>query len=57
MVGARAEPKEILYPRAEVARRQGAGVETETTSPREAYAVFPHWQPERPARGDLPWWC
>ena len=55
MAGARAEPKEILYPRAEVALRHGAGVETETTSAREAYAASPHWQPERPTRGDLPW--
>jgi uncharacterized cupin superfamily protein len=55
MVGARAEPREILYPRAEVACRHGAGVETETTSAREAYAASPHWHPERPARDDLPW--
>ena len=55
MVGARAEPREILYPRAEVACRHGAGVETETTWARGAYAASPHWPPERPARDDLPW--
>jgi len=32
----------------EAALRRGAGVETETHSPHEAYSPFPHWQPGRP---------
>jgi hypothetical protein len=43
------EDKSIVCPSSELARRHGAGVETETSSPSEAYASFPHWQPERPA--------
>jgi uncharacterized cupin superfamily protein len=48
MAGARNENRSIVYPRSELARRHGAGVETETTSAKEAYAPFPHWQAERP---------
>ncbi|MBA3329515.1 MAG: cupin domain-containing protein [Actinobacteria bacterium] len=50
MAGARANwpDKGILYPRSELALRHCAGVETETSSPREAYAPFPKWQPGRP---------
>jgi uncharacterized cupin superfamily protein len=48
MTGARGTDKQIGYPRSEPALRQGAGVEAETDSPREAYASFPHWQPQRP---------
>ena len=56
MTGSRAGDRGIVYPRSEVARRHGAGVETETRSPTEAYAPFPHWQPGRPARWrELPW--
>jgi hypothetical protein len=33
-----------VYPRSEPALRHGAGVETETTSPPEAYARFPKWE-------------
>jgi uncharacterized cupin superfamily protein len=58
MTGARRgwPEKGIVYPRAEVARRHGAGVETETSSPAEAYASFPSWKPGRPDRWDgLPW--
>jgi uncharacterized cupin superfamily protein len=56
MTGARTEEKSIVYPSSEPARSHGAGVETETSSPSEAYAPFPHWQPNRPARwGRLPW--
>jgi hypothetical protein len=48
--------KHITYPRSELARRDRAGVEGETNSPAEAYAPFPHWQPERPHGWDgLPW--
>jgi uncharacterized cupin superfamily protein len=56
MTGARTRDKDTVYPRSELARRHGAGVETETRSPSEAYAPFPHWQPERPdAWNELPW--
>ena len=48
MVGARTNPRSILYPRSELALRHGAGVEADTTSPKEAYAPFPTWQPGRP---------
>jgi uncharacterized cupin superfamily protein len=56
MIGGRTREKSIVYPRSEPALRRGAGVETETSSPAEAYAPFPHWQPGRPEnwRG-LPW--
>jgi uncharacterized cupin superfamily protein len=56
MTGARTGGKSIVYPRSSLARRHGAGVESETSSASKAYAPFPHWQPERP--GDwtgLPW--
>jgi uncharacterized cupin superfamily protein len=48
MTGARGADRRIVYPRSETALRHGAGVEVETDSPREAYAPFPHWQPQRP---------
>ena len=48
MTGGRTREKAIVYPRSELARRHGAGVETETSSPSEAYAPFPHWQLGRP---------
>jgi len=53
MVGCRTREWHIVYPRAEVALANGAGVETETDSPREAYAPFPHWRVDRP--DELPW--
>jgi hypothetical protein len=58
MVGARIgwPEKGIVYPRSVLARRHGAGVDTETTSPAEAYAPFPRWQPGPPVGWDgLPW--
>ncbi len=56
MTGARTRTKHTVYPRSEVARRHGAGVDTETASPAEAYAEFPHWQPGQPAGWNgLPW--
>jgi uncharacterized cupin superfamily protein len=56
MTGARRKDRAIVYPRSEPARRHGAGVEAETSSPPEAYARFPHWQPGRPqSTGGLPW--
>jgi uncharacterized cupin superfamily protein len=56
MTGARHAGGSIVYGEFEVARRHGAGVETETHSPHEAYAPYPHWQRGRPASWDsLPW--
>jgi len=56
MTGARREGGTIVYPRSEIARARNAGVETETESPREAYAPFTHWRLGRPdAWLDLPW--
>jgi uncharacterized cupin superfamily protein len=56
MTGARTREKRIVYPRSEVALRHGAGVGEETSSPSEAYARFPHWQPERPESWNrVPW--
>ena len=56
MVGARREGKTILYPRSETALARGAGVETETGRPPEAYAPFPAWRLGRPdAWAGLPW--
>ncbi len=58
MVGARQgwPDKGILYPRSEVALRHGAGVEVDTTTPAEAYARFPRWQPGPPdSWAGLPW--
>ena len=43
MAGARSESNTITYPRDDAALRHGAGVETETQVPREAYAPFPRW--------------
>jgi len=54
--GARVAERSIVYPRSEPALRHGAGVETETDSPADAYAELPHWQRGRPQRWDvLPW--
>jgi uncharacterized cupin superfamily protein len=56
MTGGRTRQNDTVYPRSELARRHSAGVETETSSPTEAYAPFPHWQPERPDTWNgLPW--
>src|SRR5947208_2375981 len=56
MTGARAENKEIVYPRSELAMRHGAGVETETSSGAEAYAPFPKWTDGQPKTWNgLPW--
>jgi len=56
MTGARDPGSTINYPESEVAQRHGGGVETETPSPHEAYARFPHWRLERPPAWDhLPW--
>ena len=55
MTGARTREHSIVYPRSELALRHGAGVETETTAPKEAYAPFPRWEPGRPSFAGLPW--
>jgi uncharacterized cupin superfamily protein len=56
MVGRRSAERTLFYPSSDLARRYGASVDTETSSPNEAYAPFQHWQPERPDRWDeLPW--
>jgi uncharacterized cupin superfamily protein len=58
MTGARKgwPEKGIVYVRSELALRHGAGVETETTSPAEAYGPFPKWQPGPPDDwSGLPW--
>ncbi len=44
MTGGRTREERIVYPRSELARRHGAGVEKETVEPAEAYASFPKWQ-------------
>jgi uncharacterized cupin superfamily protein len=56
MLGARSDGHRTTYPVEPAARHRGAGVDTETDSPRAAYAGRPHWQPGRieAARG-LPW--
>jgi uncharacterized cupin superfamily protein len=57
MTGARREGKTILYPVAEHALARGAGVETETPSPMEAYAPFGHWRLGRPDGCTAPPWA
>jgi uncharacterized cupin superfamily protein len=56
MTGARHEDDTIVYPRSEPARARGAGVETDTPDPGEAYAPFARWRLGPPdAWPDLPW--
>ena len=56
MTGRRTREKQTVYPQSDLASRYGAGVETETSSAAEAYAPFPHWEPERPESSKgLPW--
>ena len=61
MVGARVPgwpAHGIVFPRSEIALRHGVGVETETSSPAEAWAELgvPGWKLERPDDWDtLPW--
>ena len=48
--------KGIVYPRSEVALRNGVGVESETRVPAEAYAPFPTWTNGPPESWEgLPW--
>jgi uncharacterized cupin superfamily protein len=57
MTGARTPEKRIVYPRSELALSHAAGVETETSSPSDAYASRPHWQLGRPDSWNrLPWY-
>jgi uncharacterized cupin superfamily protein len=55
MTGARIDEGTILYPRSEAVAGHGAAAIVETSSPHEAYALNPHWQPGRPASAGLPW--
>ena len=56
MTGTRRAGRPIHYPVSELALRHGAGVETATTSPREAYASYADDVPDRPPYWDqLPW--
>ena len=56
IVGARTPDKSIVYPDSEPARGHGAGVETGTSSPKEAYSGFPFWTPSRPSScPEVPW--
>jgi len=56
MVGARKPDKSILYPDSRLAHTHSAAADAERTSPAEAYAAFPHWQPGRPSTwATLPW--
>ena len=56
MTGARVgwPEKGIVYPRSELALRHGAGVETETTSPAEAYAELPGLAARASGRAQIP---
>jgi uncharacterized cupin superfamily protein len=54
MVGSRTGEWTVRYPVSELARRHGAGVEVETTDPREAYTVE-GFEPSR--RGRPPYWA
>jgi quercetin dioxygenase-like cupin family protein len=56
MTGARRDGDSIRYPRSDVARAHGAGVDAETPKPSEAYAPFTPWRLGRPdAWKELPW--
>jgi uncharacterized cupin superfamily protein len=56
MIGGRTRGKATVYARSDLALRHGAGVETETGVPAEAYARFPPWRDGRPASfAGLPW--
>ena len=56
MTGIRRPGRPIVYPVSELALRHAAGAETETPSPREAYASYADERVERPPYWDsLPW--
>jgi len=49
-------PERCVAAHLQLARRHGAGVQTETSSPAEAYAAFSHWRLGRPdGWAALPW--
>ena len=54
MAGSRRPDAGLVYPVSDLARRYGAGVEQETSEPREAYAGWPEFAPRRYRLGDLP---
>jgi uncharacterized cupin superfamily protein len=54
LIGARTPGAEIVYPLSDLARKHGAGVEEETTSPDEAYRPFPEVTDTAYRRGWLP---
>jgi uncharacterized cupin superfamily protein len=53
-VGARGGRKGVVYSVDPVALAHGAGVEQETTDPRDAYAPYPAWSRCRYREGSLP---
>jgi uncharacterized cupin superfamily protein len=56
MTGTRRPGRPIFYPVSELALRHRAGVETETPSPKDAYAGYGEERVERPTYWDeLPW--
>jgi uncharacterized cupin superfamily protein len=56
MIGARRSDRTLRYPNSDVAGAHGASVETETSSPAEAYGPLPKWTLGRPdAWSRLPW--
>jgi uncharacterized cupin superfamily protein len=56
MTGSRTAEKKILYPRSALALKHGLGVETETSSPGNAYSTHPKWKPGPPESwAGLPW--
>jgi uncharacterized cupin superfamily protein len=55
-IGARSGASEVRYPLVEVARKYGAGVAQETTSPKEAYAHLSPLEERSYREGDLPEW-
>jgi uncharacterized cupin superfamily protein len=52
-VGGRVGPDVILYPRDDTALRHDAGVEADTSSPKEAYARFTRPAPDVPFREEF----
>lgn len=56
MVGATADPYEVMYPASELAARYGASARETTSDPRQAYVGFEPSRRERPSYwGRLPW--
>jgi uncharacterized cupin superfamily protein len=56
MTGARKDDDGLVYPRSALALRHGAGAQSETSVPAEAYAGLPPWQSGPPSSwAGLPW--